>query len=198
MINTDTLSMYYGGVLAFISDVQVSTSTGETKTYLKGQELHITPTILYLVSTGQVPASAVRPVLRTLEQLEDSEVISLSKIVLPTYREHKLIGAPRKVYRQGSGRGYTVEVVIDTKGVVERSVVVNSAFDIAISEIIRPPFDGKPIITQLAAKNQMKAYRWFIGKHLDVLGLIPKKMAQGRKEWNSVDGYETFNGKASE
>lgn len=192
MVNTDILSIYYGGVIVFVKDVAVMTSDRQVMNYRKGQELHITPAILHMVGAGHIPTDAIKPILRTLDQLEDSEVIELSRIVAPTLKTDGLLTLNRKVFRQGERKGYTVEVVLEKKGVAERTMVINSAYDIAISEIVYPPFGGKPIITQMAAPNQIKANRWLLKKHLDVFGLIPKRHAVGRKNWGSED-YETPN-----
>lgn len=192
MVNTDILSIYYGGVIVFVKDVAVMTSDKQVQNYRKGQELHITPAILHMVGAGHIPTDSIKPVLRTLEQLEDSELIELSNIVRPPLRENGLLSLNRKVYRQGERKGYTAEVILESSGVVERSMVINSAYDIAISDIVKPPFDGKPIITQLAAVNQIKVHRWLLQKHLDVFGLIPKRHAVGRKNWGK-EGYENPN-----
>ena len=189
MINTDILSIYYGGVIVFTKEVVTQSGTTQ-KTYKKGEEVHITPAILYMVGAGIIPQNSIKPILRTLDQLEDSEVIELSRIVAPTLSKKGLLSIQREVHRQGERKGYTVEVILEKKGVAERSMVINSAYDIAISEIIYPPFDGKPIVTQIAAPNQIKANRWLVKKHLDVFGLIPQRLAVGRKHWGR-GGYET-------
>lgn len=192
MVNTDILSIYYGGVIVFIKDVTVMTSDKQVKNYQKGQELHITPAVLHMVGAGIIPTDSIKPILRKLEQLEDSEVIELSRIVAPTLQTNGLLGLNRKVFRQGERKGYTVEVVLEKKGVAERTMVINSGYDIAISEIIYPPYGGKPIVTQMAAPHQIKANRWLLKKHLDVFGLIAKRHAVGRKDWG-LNGYETPN-----
>lgn len=192
MVNTDILSIYYGGVIVFVKDVAVMTSDKQVMNYRKGQELHITPAILHMVAAGHIPTDALKPILRTIEQLEDSEVIELSRIVAPTLKADGLLALNRKVFRQGERKGYTVEVVLEKKGVAEKTMVINSAYDIAISEIIYPPYDGKPIVTQMAAPNQVKANRWLVQKHLDIFQLIPKRHAVGRKNWGKA-GYETPN-----
>lgn len=192
MVNTDILSIYYGGVIVFIKDVTVMTSDKQVMNYRKGQELHITPAILHMVGAGVIPRDCIKPILRKLDQLEDSEVIELSYIVAPVEAKNGLIGLNRKVFRQGERKGYTIEVSLGKVGVVEKSMVINSAYDIAVSEIVYPPFDGRPIITQTASRNQVKAHRWMVQKHLDVFGLISKRHAVGRKNWSS-EGYETPN-----
>lgn len=191
MINTDILSIYYGGVIVFTKQV-FTQSGGVEKIYKVGEEVHITPAILYMVGAGIIPQNSIKPILRQLHQLEDSEVIELSRLIVPSLNKKGLLSIQREVHRQGERKGYTVEVILEKKGVAERSMVINSAYDIAISEIIYPPYDGKPIVTQIAAPNQIKANRWLIKKHLDVFGLIPQRLATGRKHWGK-DGYETPN-----
>lgn len=192
MVNTDILSAYYGGVIVFTRPTQVSTSAGNTRNYVVGEEIHITAAVLHMIGSDILPKENIKLVLRKLEQLENSEILELSYIVFPG-RSNKLNGSLpsiRKVHRQGEGKTYTIEVTIDKTRVLERSMVINSLYDIAISEIIHPPFSSKPTITQTAATNQLKAFRWLMSKHLDVLQLIPKRKAVGRKNWTK-EGYET-------
>lgn len=180
------VSLYLGGPAAFVKSVTVKPSAGPNHTYYKGQELKITPAILYMLETGQIPQEAIKPILRKLDQLEDQELVELSRLVVPSLdQKTELLSLRRQVYRQGAGEAYTVEVNLGKTKLGERSLVINSNFDLAISDIIYPPFDAPPSITQRAAPNQVKAFEWLISKHLDVFNLIPKRMASGRNSWGA-------------
>jgi len=192
MVNTDILTSYYGGVIGFTKDTRVAVADGgASKLYCKGDEAHITPAVLYMVASGKLPLDSFKLVLRKLEQLEDEEVVELSRLVLPAHNK-QILGQRRTVSRQGERRAFTLEVSITANEALgrETSLVINTACDVAISDIVYPPFGGKPIVTQLAAPNQVKAVRWLLSKHIDVFGLLPKGLASGRKRWTK-HGYET-------
>jgi len=186
MANSNLLSLYFGGVVGFCQDVTVANRAGQEKTYRKGDRVHITPAILHMVATAKIPEKAVKPVLKTLEQMTDEEALELSRIVYPDAQrvQKKMLLSTRKVHRQGKRKGYTVEIEIGRDGIAEKSVVINAGYNVAVSEIVYPPFDGaRPAITQLAVPNQTAVFHWLLSRHFDVFNLIDKYKATGMKKW---------------
>lgn len=183
MVNTDILSMYYGGVITFIDSVKVITKAGIEKIYRKGEEIHITPAVLHMIGADHIPTNSIRLILRTLDQLEDTEILELSRLIIPS----NLVN--RTVYRNGENLDFTIEVIIYDNGIQQKSIVINKDYNVAISDILKTPLGSKPIVVQLAAPNQIKVFNWFLKKHLDILQLVPKKLAVSRKKWNK-EGYK--------
>lgn len=176
-MNINRLCSYFGGVLEFVRDVQT-----ENGVYKKGTYVRVTPAILYLVATNVIDSEKdFKLHLRTLSQLENSEIVELCKMCVPESK-NKLLDFP-KVSRNGFAEQFTIEVHIDN----ETSFLINSIFDLAVCE--KMDFGGQLVTTFRSVVNQAKAVEWALGKHLDIFYLIPKGKAFGRQNWNLED-YE--------
>lgn len=191
MVTTDVLAKYYGGVIGFAKDTTVSNDNGDTITYYKGDEIHITPAVLHMVGSGLIPRENFKLILRQLNQLEDSELIELAEIAAPRGMYAK--GFVRTVYRDGLGKTYSVKVMLSNT----ISLVVSNDYNIAVCDVLRT-LDGMPdYITTLTIQNQIKVVTWLLNKHLDIFNLIPRRLARGRsqypKEWYENPGSSRFN-----
>lgn len=174
-MNIQIICNYFGGVLEFVRDVQT-----EQGTYKKGSGVRVTPSILWLISTGVIDAeNDIKMHLRQIHQLEDSEVRELCKLVHPNVQ---MLEFP-KVHRNGIGKDFTIQLEI-SKGT---SFCINGVFDLTVVESM--DFGGQPIHTYNSVENQVLAFNWATNKQLDIYNLVPAGKAFGRKNWGK-DDYE--------
>ena len=169
------LSQFFGGVVEFTRRLDV----GNNMVYEKGQQAHITPSLIWLISTQKIKKDDVMPHFRRLHQITPKEARELAKLA---YSSPENINFMCEVSFNGVGEELTVEVHINES----YSVVINSNYDVAIAEkLIAKGIN--PVFSYLAPKNQPDIYYWLANKQFDIYKQIPIREAYGRETWTESD-----------
>lgn len=188
MIDRQTLTLFYGGIVAFTKDVTVDYSSEDKEVFAKYSERVITPHLVYLFESGRIPADSFKLVLRKVNQLEDHELIELSEIAAPRNmfppghirvvqrdfdREKNKFVARVELHRTQSGTNVATYFLISGNG--NMSILTHDPGNLSQ--------DYSPYV------NQGECFRWLLNKSIDVFGLIDNKIAAGRTKWDST-GFE--------
>ena len=177
MLNIKRLCNYFGGVIQFIRDVNL-----EQHTYLKDTCVRVTPAILYLCSTNQLDIDKdFKLHLRSIQQLEDSEIKELCKLVLP---DVKMLDFPM-VNRNGVGRNYTIQLDLGDG----MSFLINMQFGLTMCETTILGGGVTPMVTMHSVINYVEAVEWAFEKQLDIFFLYADGDCLYRENWNKND-YE--------